>query len=124
MWGWLSTYPDLNRAVREQADHHGAEVVLIEDKASGTQLIQEFSREGMYSVKPYKLEPGMNKEMRLNAQTGAIENGLVYLPATAEWLDAYLHEITIFPAAGTTTRWTQPLRPCTGSRRAVRRNPV
>ncbi len=91
-------YPDLKRAVREQADLHGAEVVLIEDKASGTQLIQELCQEGMHSVKPYKLQGSLTKEMRLNAQTGVIENGLVFLPAVAEWLDSYLHEMTTFPA--------------------------
>jgi phage terminase large subunit-like protein len=52
----------------------------------------------MYSVKPYKPEPSMSKEMRLNAQTGAIENGLVYVPTWTEWLDGYLHEMTTFPA--------------------------
>ncbi len=92
-------YPDLKRAVREQADMHNAEVVLIEDKASGTQLIQELSQEGMHSVKAYKPEGSMSKEMRLNAQTGVIENGLVFLPQVAEWLDLYLHEITTFPAS-------------------------
>ena len=92
-------YPNLKRAVREQATLHKADVVLIEDKASGTQLIQELSQEGIYSVKPYTPEPGMNKLMRLHAQTGAIENGLVFLPAAAEWLDGYLHEMTTFPAA-------------------------
>jgi len=91
-------YPDLKRAVREQAGHHKAEVVLIEDKASGTQLIQKLGQEGMHSVKPYKPEAGMNKEMRLDAQTSVIENGLVYLPACAGWLDSYLHEMTTFPA--------------------------
>jgi hypothetical protein len=34
-------YPDLKRSVREQAEMHRATVVLIEDKASGTQLVQE-----------------------------------------------------------------------------------
>src|SRR5260370_5069799 len=34
-------YPELKRAVREQAEAFDASVVLIEDKASGTQLIQE-----------------------------------------------------------------------------------
>ena len=92
-------YPNLKRAVREQAALHNAEVVLIEDKASGTQLIQELSQEGMYGIKRYTPEPGMNKLMRLHAQTGAIENGLVLLPAAAEWLDSYLHEMTTFPAA-------------------------
>ncbi len=64
----------------------------------GTQLIQELAEEGVFSIKAYKLEGSMSKEMRLNAQTGVIENGLVFLPAAAEWLDSYLHEITTFLA--------------------------
>jgi hypothetical protein len=35
--------------------------------------------------------------MRLNAQTGIIEAGFVYLPETASWLAEYLHELTVFP---------------------------
>jgi hypothetical protein len=26
-----------------------------------------------------------------------IENGFVYIPETAPWLDKYLHELTVFP---------------------------
>jgi predicted phage terminase large subunit-like protein len=77
-------YPSLKRAVREQAELHKPEVVLIEDKASGTQLIQELKEEGMYAVKAYQPEAGMNKEMRLHAQTATIENGFVHVPAEAE----------------------------------------
>ena len=32
-------YPELKRAVREQSDAFGPQTILIEDKASGTQLI-------------------------------------------------------------------------------------
>src|SRR5437867_2086698 len=38
-------YPDLRRAVRQQQQLFSASVVLIEDKASGTQLIQELKSE-------------------------------------------------------------------------------
>jgi hypothetical protein len=41
-------YPDLKRAVREQHRLFGASTVLIEDKASGTQLIQELVEEGPF----------------------------------------------------------------------------
>ena len=34
-------YPELKRAVREQCQAFAANVVLIEDKASGTQLIRK-----------------------------------------------------------------------------------
>jgi phage terminase large subunit-like protein len=37
--------------------------------------------------------------MRMDAQTGSIENGLVLIPAQAPWLAVYLDEITTFPAS-------------------------
>ena len=73
-------YPALKRAVREQQSLFHANVVLIEDKASGTQLIQELIVEGCGTVTKYK--PECDKIMRLHAQTGLIENGFVYLPET------------------------------------------
>ncbi len=35
--------------------------------------------------------------MRLDAQTGVIENGFVYIPLEAHWLAEYLHELSTFP---------------------------
>jgi predicted phage terminase large subunit-like protein len=90
-------YPTLKRAVREQSQLHGATVILIEDRASGTQLIQELINEGLRVVKPYT--PDGDKTMRMNAQTAAIENGFVHLPREASWLADYLHEVTTFPSA-------------------------
>jgi Terminase RNaseH-like domain len=69
--------------------------VLIEDKASGTQLIQELIHEGLYAVTRYR--PQTDKVMRMHAQTAMIENGFVHLPDTAPWLAQYLHELTVFP---------------------------
>jgi predicted phage terminase large subunit-like protein len=88
-------YPALKRAVREQQSLFSADVVLIEDKASGTQLIQELITDGFHRVTRYK--PECDKIMRLHAQTALIENGFVHLPETAPWLAEYLHEMTVFP---------------------------
>jgi predicted phage terminase large subunit-like protein len=88
-------YPALKRAVREQQSLFDANEVLIEDKASGTQLIQELISEGCHRVTRY--EPTCDKIMRMHAQTALIENGFVHIPETAPWLDAYLHELTVFP---------------------------
>jgi predicted phage terminase large subunit-like protein len=88
-------YPALKRAVRDQHSQFDAKVVLIEDKASGTQLIQELIADGCHAVTRYK--PECDKIMRLHAQTGAIENGFVHLPEAAPWLAEYLHEMTVFP---------------------------
>jgi len=88
-------YPALKRAVREQLSLFGANEVLIEDKASGTQLIQELIADGCHGVTRY--QPTTDKIMRLNSQTGVIENGFVHIPETAPWLAEYLHEMTVFP---------------------------
>ena len=90
-------YPELKCAVWEQAEMYKATLVLIEDKASGTQLIQELVKEGLRIVKPVK--PEGDKTMRFNAQTATIENGFVYLPQAAHWLVDFIYEVTTFPAA-------------------------
>src|SRR5277367_6234369 len=46
-------YPDLKRAVREQQNLLQASAVLIEDKASGTQLIQGWIADGSHGVTRY-----------------------------------------------------------------------
>jgi predicted phage terminase large subunit-like protein len=74
-------YPALKRAVREQQSLFGATVVLIEDKASGTQLIQELITDGCHGVTRY--QPTGDKIMRLHAQTAMIENGFVHIPEIA-----------------------------------------
>jgi Transposase/Terminase RNaseH-like domain len=71
------------------------QVCNIEDKASGTQLIQELITDGFHRVVRYK--PECDKVMRLHAQTALIENGFVYIPEIAPWLAEYLHEMMVFP---------------------------
>jgi phage terminase large subunit-like protein len=50
-------YPELKRAVCEQCEAFGASVVFIEDKASGTQLIQELIDYGLHAVTRYSRSP-------------------------------------------------------------------
>jgi len=88
-------YPELKRSVCEQCAAFEANVVLIEDKASGTQLIQELIEQGLHAVTRY--QPQSDKIMRMHAQTAMIENGFVHLPKEAAWLAEYLHELTVFP---------------------------
>ena len=90
-------FPELKRAVAEQNELFRPQVILIEDRASGTQLIQELIQARMSNVKRY--QPDGDKIMRLHAQTAAIENGFVWLPAEAPWLADYVAELTAFPAA-------------------------
>jgi predicted phage terminase large subunit-like protein len=88
-------YPELKRALRDQAEAFSPKTILIEDKASGTQLIQEMINEGMHAIKKY--EPTMDKTMRMHSVTSTIENGFAHLPDKAPWLGEYLHELASFP---------------------------
>ena len=90
-------YPELKRTVCEQCQAFEANVVLIEDKASGRQLIQELIEQGLHAVTRH--QPQADKIMRMHAQTAMIESGFVHLPKEAGWLAEYLHELTAFPRA-------------------------
>jgi predicted phage terminase large subunit-like protein len=89
-------FPELKRAIVSWASHFHASNILIEDKASGTALIQDLIRDGVSGVTRY--EPTMEKIMRLHSVSSTIENGFVYLPEQADWLAEYLHELTTFPS--------------------------
>jgi predicted phage terminase large subunit-like protein len=88
-------YPTLRRAVQEQAQLFEPKKVIIEDRASGTQLIQDLLNERLHFVQRY--QTSMDKIMRMHSVSNTIENGFVYLPEKAAWLTDYLHELSTFP---------------------------
>jgi len=92
-------YPELKRAVLEQARQHHANIILIEDKASGTQLIQDLQFDGLCGVRPYEAPSGADKILRLYSQTAEFESGRVLLPCSAPWLEGYKRELTTFPGS-------------------------
>jgi len=88
-------YPALKKTLVELALLYKPKHILIEDRASGTQLIQELIHEGVYGVT--RFEPEGEKIMRMDAGTGMIENGFVHLPEKAPWLNEFLSELQAFP---------------------------
>ena len=88
-------YPELKRTLKEMATLHGVEWLLIEDRASGTQLIQELKNDNVDGVEGFV--PAGDKQMRLWAQTACMEARRVHLPKEAPWLNDYLRELTSFP---------------------------
>jgi predicted phage terminase large subunit-like protein len=88
-------FPELKRAAEEQARFYQPGYILIEDKASGTQLIQELRHAGFSAVTSY--EPKSDKIMRMDSASGMIENQFVYLPANAPWLPDLISELMAFP---------------------------
>lgn len=89
-------FPALKRAVRDLANLHDAKIVLVEDKASGTSLIQDLRNEGFSSVQAAPALDG-DKVMRLRSQTAKIDGGFVLFPKEAPWLGTYLSELLAFP---------------------------
>ena len=96
IWRQKVDYPGLKRAVQHQHDTYRPSTILIEDRASGVQLLQELREMGL-SVVPYKSR--LDKVMRFAAQIGVIKDGHFYLLEPAHWRDAFLHEVLTFPAS-------------------------
>jgi predicted phage terminase large subunit-like protein len=92
------SFPDVKKAVESQAELHNATVVLIEDKSSGSSLIQQLRSEGLAKVQPAPALEG-DKIMRLHGQTPRMEGGFVLFPKRADWLESYLSELLSFPSS-------------------------
>jgi predicted phage terminase large subunit-like protein len=88
-------FPELKRSIRELANRHQAKIVIIEDKASGTSLLQELRADNFSIAQPAPKLDG-DKVMRLRAQTAKIDGGVLF-PKEAPWLDTYLRELLGFP---------------------------
>ena len=71
--------------------------VGIEDKGSGTALIQQLRSESHGIPYPTAFVPKDDKLTRLHAQSAHIEAGHVLLPERAPWLEDLRTEIAAFP---------------------------
>ncbi len=87
-------YPYLKKRIVAEAKKHKARSILIEDKGSGTSLIQDLPREG---IRPVAINPREDKITRMSTQSARIEAGYVLLPERASWLQDFQTEITQFP---------------------------
>jgi predicted phage terminase large subunit-like protein len=91
-------YPDLKRRVMTHAAKHDANSVLIEDKGSGTQLVQDIKQENTFGIPdPIGILPEGDKITRMSAQSAKIEGGQVYLLKQAPWLGDLQAELLQFP---------------------------
>lgn len=87
-------YPELKSVVKVLSDEYNATLNLIEDKASGTSLIQDVRRD--IRVKP--ILPMADKVTRMFTEVAQIEAGFVLFPEKAHWLSDFLTELLKFPA--------------------------
>jgi predicted phage terminase large subunit-like protein len=94
LWRERVEYPDLVRAVLRLRDKHPTAAFLIEDKGSGTSLIQDL-RAKNYSV--MAANPKEDKVTRVAKISVLFEAGSVFFPSNAPWLVGLKAELLGFP---------------------------
>jgi predicted phage terminase large subunit-like protein len=91
-------YPQLKRCIVDHAQAFDVNSILIEDKGSGTSLIQDLGYDPLAGCpRPIAFTPEADKLTRMHAQFAHVEAGQVYLPQRAAWLDDFRSELLQFP---------------------------
>jgi len=88
-------FNDLVKKAIELHSQYKPNRVIIEDKGSGTALLQELQKKvGIYTS---AANPKFDKFTRVIAQTPCLESGRVFVPKTAEWVEDFKKEVMRFP---------------------------
>ncbi len=91
-------YPELRRTVVSHARAFNTDSIIIEDKGSGTPLIEDLRHQPAPGIPyPIAFQPEADKITRTHAQSAKIEAGHVYLPRNAQWLSEFRAELLQFP---------------------------
>lgn len=93
-------FPALKHHVIRLAREYKIDALLIEDAASGLQLIQTLRSEQPDGMPlPIPRKPEMDKISRMHGVAGQIEAGQLLLPEDAPWLATFKSELLGFPNA-------------------------
>lgn len=103
VWRDRVDFPTLKHVVKNMAKDWKPGGIIVEDKASGTQLIQELraDREFGYPIIAFDPTPHGDKIMRANNVSPIVEAGLMFLPEEASWLIDFESEFFAFPLSAT-----------------------
>jgi len=88
-------FPDLQKARDMLASRWQPEAILIEDKSSGTALLQDARANTTLPV--IGIEPQKDKVTRAVVESAQYESGLVYHPRRAPWLADFEWELMAMP---------------------------
>ena len=99
-------YPELKAGVRACYASAPSMAVLVEDKSSGQQIVQELSRADLQPLGEaapprlpiigIKVTAG-DKQFRARAVSPLAEAGMVWIPESAPWVEAWIDEVCTFP---------------------------
>ena len=93
-------FPDLLKKAISLAHTFDARTMLVEDKASGSQLIQTL-RDGNEPRVPNPIarKPEADKFTRAAGVSSMVEAGQLFLPEDAHWLTDFKKELLAFPSS-------------------------
>jgi predicted phage terminase large subunit-like protein len=89
------SYPYLKEMLMRQYKKYKPAGVIVEDKSSGQQLIQDISK--LHVIPLIKFLPQKSKLIRFLLITNILEAGKVYLPYKASWVADFELELFAFP---------------------------
>lgn len=92
-------FPELKRVAKDEYRYWNPDVVLIEAKATGTPLQQEFRKMGIpvMTYSPGGRKTGTDKISRANAVAPILESGMIWYPEDQEWAQELVEECAAFP---------------------------
>lgn len=98
VWRGRREFPQLLQEVKDQALRFHNPTLLIEDKASGQELIQSLRSENHRGVPlPIPRIPTADKLTRAQGVSSIVEAGQLFLPEDANWLADFKSELLAFP---------------------------
>jgi predicted phage terminase large subunit-like protein len=94
LWRKRVDYPELKRAVHGLREKYPAATILIEDKGSGTSLLQDLRANNIAVI---EINPEGDKPTRVAKISAQFEAGAVFFPTKAPWLSSLMAELLGFP---------------------------
>ena len=99
VWRGRLEFPELVKKAIELAQLYQPRTLLIEDRASGQQLIQTIKGLKVYGVpEPIRCNPENDKLSRAEGVSSMVEAGQLLLPVEAHWLGEFKSELLAFPS--------------------------
>lgn len=96
VWRGKVLYPQLKAKFKEIQSVYNPNRSLIEDKSGGETLIPDLKNQGYSNI--IAIQPGTkDKVERAAVPSEIINQGRIFLPEDAPWLDTFLDELLTFP---------------------------
>jgi len=96
LWRQKVEAPQLEQAAQSQFFKFNPNIVLIEDKSSGSSLIQMLRQKTRLPVIAYDPK-ARDKEVRASATTPTVESGKCFLPSDGIFVEDFITELERFP---------------------------